>query len=295
VDALQRKADALKEEIKNATGRSAQERASLEFDLAKVQAERLDLTHPNTGGASGKASIEAMQQAPAYQKMTPVEKLAYWKVLNYGMESGKVGAKDLANTAGAMWGIGQNKSVLALYPELSGKGLPTGIGSPGGFDASLALFGFTFAGTGGGLTLGITTTAGGLACPVCVAALAIAGDVLIGGLAAGGAFILGKEIAKGIQSVFKSSGVSPGILKSEPVIGPTIPTTPNTSPGPDWVWKGRPGSTPGDSDGNWVNTGTGETLRPDLGHPAPIGPHWDWKDPTGKWWRIYPDGRIEPK
>jgi Colicin E5 ribonuclease domain len=210
VDALQRKADALKEEIKNSTGRSPQERASLEFDLAKVQAQRLDLTHPNTGGASGKASVEAMVNAPVYQKMTPVEKLAYWQVLNYGMESGNVGAKDLANTAGAMWGIGQNKNVLALYPELSGKGLPTGIGSSGGFDASLALFGLAFAGTGEGLSLGIATTAGSLACPVCVAALAIAGGALV----IHGTFVLGRRIAAAIQGVFHASGVSLGILKS---------------------------------------------------------------------------------
>lgn len=30
-------------------------------------------------------------------------------------------------------------------------------------------------------------------------------------------------------------------------------------------------------------------------HGKPIGPHWDWKAPNGKWYRWYPDGRIEPK
>lgn len=38
--------------------------------------------------------------------------------------------------------------------------------------------------------------------------------------------------------------------------------------------------------GSWVKPGKNgrpsETLYPDLGHPAPIGPHWDYKDPSGK-------------
>ena len=59
--------------------------------------------------------------------------------------------------------------------------------------------------------------------------------------------------------------------------------------------KGKPGSTPGSKDGNWYNPKTGESLRPDLNHPDPIGPHWDYKDPTGKWWRIFQDGSNVPK
>ena len=60
-------------------------------------------------------------------------------------------------------------------------------------------------------------------------------------------------------------------------------------------WKGKPGSTPGSKDGNWYNPKTGESLRPDLNHPNPIGPHWDYKDPSGKWWRIFSDGSNVPK
>jgi RHS repeat-associated protein len=62
-----------------------------------------------------------------------------------------------------------------------------------------------------------------------------------------------------------------------------------------FVWKGRLGSTPGSKDGNWYNPKTGESLRPDLNHPEPIGPHWDYKDPSGKWWRIFQDGSNVPK
>lgn len=55
-------------------------------------------------------------------------------------------------------------------------------------------------------------------------------------------------------------------------------------------WRGKPGSKPGSKDGNWYNPRTGESLRPDLDHPGPIGPHWDYRDPSGNWHRIFPDG-----
>lgn len=73
---------------------------------------------------------------------------------------------------------------------------------------------------------------------------------------------------------------------------------PGTNPGKapkGFEWKGKPGSLPGSKDGNWYNPKTGESLRPDLNHPKPIGPHWDYKDPSGKWWRIFPDGSNVPK
>ena len=38
-----------------------------------------------------------------------------------------------------------------------------------------------------------------------------------------------------------------------------------------------------------------EYLRPDPNHPQPIGPHSDWRDPSGKTWRIFKDGRVLPK
>ena len=28
--------------------------------------------------------------------------------------------------------------------------------------------------------------------------------------------------------------------------------------------------------GAWFNSSTGDSLHPDLNHPEPIGPHWDW-------------------
>ena len=63
----------------------------------------------------------------------------------------------------------------------------------------------------------------------------------------------------------------------------------------DFEWRGRANSAPGSKQGNYHNPKTGESLRPDLSHPKPIGPHWDYRDPSGKWWRIKPDGSMEPK
>ena len=75
---------------------------------------------------------------------------------------------------------------------------------------------------------------------------------------------------------------------SHPV--PSIPNDPSQPPGPDWVWKGD--GAPGSSQGSWVDPNTGQTLYPDLNHLPPIGPHWDWTDPSGNQWRVPPGGGI---
>ena len=64
---------------------------------------------------------------------------------------------------------------------------------------------------------------------------------------------------------------------------------PHTPPGKGWEWRG-----PADK-GSYYNPKTGESMRPDLDHGQPIGPHWDYKAPDGKWYRLYPDGSIVPK
>ena len=46
---------------------------------------------------------------------------------------------------------------------------------------------------------------------------------------------------------------------------------PTISPGKGWEWCG-----PSDK-GSWYNPKAGESLRPDLNHPEPIGSHWDYK------------------
>lgn len=74
----------------------------------------------------------------------------------------------------------------------------------------------------------------------------------------------------------------PGI---EPPIPPEDPSQP---PGPGWEWRGN--GPPGSNQGSWYNPKTGESLHPDLNHPPPIGPHWDYTDPAGNQYRIPPGG-----
>lgn len=66
---------------------------------------------------------------------------------------------------------------------------------------------------------------------------------------------------------------------------------PTTPPDDDYKWKGKPPE--GGDKGAWVNDKTGEQWHPDLNHPLPKGPHWDYKDSSGTRWRIFPDNTFE--
>ena len=55
-------------------------------------------------------------------------------------------------------------------------------------------------------------------------------------------------------------------------------------------WRGN--GAPGSSKGNWYNPDTGEILHPDLNHPQPIGPHWNFRDILKQWWRIFRNGKF---
>ena len=61
--------------------------------------------------------------------------------------------------------------------------------------------------------------------------------------------------------------------------------------GTSWRGSGPQGS----KDGNYYNQETGESWHPDLDHPDPIGPHWDYRDRAGAWWRIGKGNIITPK
>ena len=88
---------------------------------------------------------------------------------------------------------------------------------------------------------------------------------------------------------------NPGNVSVPQHPAPKVPSSPEVSPGPEWVWRGKPGEPIGGNKGGWFNPTTGETLHPDLGHGGNIGPHWDWRDPSGNFWRIFTDGRIDPR
>ena len=98
------------------------------------------------------------------------------------------------------------------------------------------------------------------------------------------------------------TGLSPNIFNKPSFLGqpngpaipvPDVPATPSSTPGPGWVWKGP--DAPGGKRGAWTNPATGESLHPDLSHPLPIGPHWDWRDPNKEDWRIDLGGNLSPK
>jgi hypothetical protein len=59
---------------------------------------------------------------------------------------------------------------------------------------------------------------------------------------------------------------------------------PTKAPGKGWEWRGKPGSAPGDKNGNWYKPKTGESLHPDLGHDTSegIGPHYDYYPGRGE-------------
>ncbi len=66
---------------------------------------------------------------------------------------------------------------------------------------------------------------------------------------------------------------------------------PSVAPdGYEWRGKGPQGS----KEGSYYNPETDTSLHPDLRHPDPIGPHWDYNGPEGEF-RIFPDGSIKPK
>ncbi len=80
------------------------------------------------------------------------------------------------------------------------------------------------------------------------------------------------------------------LIRMEP---PKPPEDPSQPPGPEWEWRGQ--QPPGGDKGAWYNPNTGESLHPDLNHPEPIGPHWDYTSPDGTPYRIMPDGTMVPK
>ena len=95
------------------------------------------------------------------------------------------------------------------------------------------------------------------------------------------------------QTSSGGSGGGGGSASAGTKAKPKPPANPSDSPGSGWEWRGK--GPVGSSQGSWYNPSTGESLHPDLGHPDPIGPHWDYIDSAGNQWRLYPDGRALPK
>ncbi|MCM1260426.1 MAG: polymorphic toxin type 37 domain-containing protein [Prevotella sp.] len=119
------------------------------------------------------------------------------------------------------------------------------------------------------------------------------GDTLVfaGGMGSAGAGIAISFVG---QLALAGSIVSIGALSA---IASTIMFYDGRCPGDDptkapdgFEWRGN--GKPGSSQGNWYNPSTGEILHPDLNHPQPIGPHWDFRDILRQWWRIFKNGKF---
>ncbi|WP_373890141.1 RHS repeat-associated core domain-containing protein [Massilia sp. DJPM01] len=73
---------------------------------------------------------------------------------------------------------------------------------------------------------------------------------------------------------------------------PSVP--PRNPDGTEWPWRGP--DAPGGPRGGYVNpSNPDQSAHPDLDHPDPVGPHWDFTDRKTGGWRIYPDGSVRPK
>ena len=101
-------------------------------------------------------------------------------------------------------------------------------------------------------------------------------------------------------SIFTTAFLSSIYVTPKPLLGgssSSLPqpdfSNPANSPGPGWQWRGN--GPPGSPYGAWYNPVTRESLHPDLLHPPPIGPHYDWIAPGGARFRLFPDGSVVPK
>jgi len=108
-------------------------------------------------------------------------------------------------------------------------------------------------------------------------------------IAGGLGWALGYEIGSLVDHFSKNTSRRP---RACPRPRPYPGNDPAKSPGPGWRWKGS--GTPESGQGSWVDPETGQKLHPDLGHGGDVGPHWDWTDPSGEEWRLFPDGTVGP-
>lgn len=97
--------------------------------------------------------------------------------------------------------------------------------------------------------------------------------------------------AKGTSSLGRAAEVAEGAVSVPKLRYPGNDSA--KAPGPGYEWRGS--GTPESGRGNWYNPTTGESMHPDLSHADPIGPHWDYRDSSGREFRIMPDGSVEPK
>ena len=114
------------------------------------------------------------------------------------------------------------------------------------------------------------------------------GDIIfVGGLLVCGTITI-IELVKNAESAGAAADFNEELPNIEyPGDDPTV-----APEGFEWKGKGKQGS----KEGGYYNPKTKESLHPDLDHPEPIGPHWDYQRGRRKpQYRIKQDGSIERK
>jgi hypothetical protein len=113
-----------------------------------------------------------------------------------------------------------------------------------------------------------------------------------------GIHTIGNELERAWNFVTGNEADDTGETEGEqcPLIHPSASPNfddPSQPPAPGWEWRGN--GPPGSNEGAWYNPETDESLHPDLEHGEPQGQHYDYTSPSGEEYRVYPDGRVEPK
>ncbi|MBS0649770.1 MAG: hypothetical protein JSR93_01285, partial [Verrucomicrobia bacterium] len=104
------------------------------------------------------------------------------------------------------------------------------------------------------------------------------------------------QMAKGSLGLALNQAVDTEKKKKPPYQGDELGDDPTKCPGEGFEWKGK--GAPGSREGSWVKGKgtTKEILHPDLNHPPPKQPHWDYSGPDWKEGvRLNIDGTWEVK
>jgi len=101
------------------------------------------------------------------------------------------------------------------------------------------------------------------------------------------------QMAKGSLGLALNQAVDTEKKKKPPYKGDELGDDPTKCPGEGFEWRGK--GKPGSRHGSWFNSDTGESLHPDLDHPPPKKPHWDYESTDGEKARLNIDGTWEWK
>jgi len=147
---------------------------------------------------------------------------------------------------------------------------------------------------GGGAAVGCGTTLCLASGPAVAAGVSVSAYGISTTLSGGTA--LGENLGRMYANLNENNGESPYPSASEGSKGPYqspygYPSNPSKPPASGFEWRGK--GLPGTNQGNWQNPVTGEWFHWDASHHG--SPHFDYSNPFGSLFRIWPDGSMSPK